>query len=280
MIINHGLGDEPTTRGGRGKNAMAIDVDHFFQEGALLEQQTPNESEPNQLWQIIPITESTYYFINYGTEMALGVSEWRGENPFWTGSANPFPEEEIEFLMVPRFVWNGSHCAVVQREFDPEDETQIWQPSEFPTNTTSGDTALYRMTLAMNLADSGLCFNIWEQFTFTGFRNICLFPGVKESSKYEDGSSLYGYWFKKTDKDVPVEPESINALKRENITVFSRDGAIILKGELYGKNVEIYTTIGQKIYSAKVNTSELNIPARHGVYIVKVDKLTTKLIVQ
>ena len=85
---------------------------------------------------------------------------------------------------------------------------------------------------------------------------------------------------KKTAEDVPDNSESIDELKKENITVFSRDGAIILGGELYGKTVEIYTTIGQKIYSAKINTTELNIPIKQGIYIVKVDRSTTKLLVQ
>ncbi len=280
MIINHGVGDEPATRGGVGRNAMSIDSDHFFEDGALLEQQTPDELQPNQLWKIVPITDSTYYFINKGTEMALGVSDWRGDNPFWTGSATPDDAEKISLLSVPGFNWSGSHRAVVQREFSEGEETQIWQPTEFPTNSTSGDTTFYRMTLAMHLVDSGLCFNIWEQWTFDGFTNICLFPGVKESSKYNDAGKLYGYWFKKTDQDVPDNSASINELEKENITVFSRDGAIILGGEMYGKTVEIYTSIGQKIYSAKVNTSELNIPIKQGIYIVKVDRFTTKLLVQ
>lgn len=280
MIINHGLGNEPTERGGLGRHAMGIDNNNMFVDGALLQQQAVDESSQIQQWQIIPITDSTYYFINRETEMALGLSEWRGDNPYWTGPDSPTDQDKIDLLTVPGFTWRGSHHAAVQREYIPGDETQIWQPTEFPSNTTSGDTVLYRMTMAMYLADSGLCFNIWEQWTFEGFRNICVFPGVEESEKYEDGTTLYGYWFKKTDEDVPQEPSIYEETLRDNISVFSINGTIVLNGELVNKTIEVYSMLGTKVYSTKANNSLVNIPIKQGVYIVKVDNFVTKLAVR
>ena len=277
MIINHGLGNEPTERGGLGRHAMGIDNNNMFVEGALIQQQAVNEELSIQQWQIIPITDSTYYFINRETEMALGLSEWRGDNPFWTGPASPTDQDKIDLLTVPGFNWKGSHRAAVQREFSPGDETQIWQPTLFPSNTSSGDTTFYRMTMAMNLADSGFCFNIWEQWTFEGFRNICVFPGTQENEKYVDGTTLYGYWFKQTTEEVP---QSINDNITENINVFTVNGTIILEGELHGKTIEVYSMLGTKVYSTKANTSVLNIPIKQGVYIVIADKFVTKQVVR
>ena len=276
MIVNHSLGGD-AARGGNGKNAIAIDDNHYFEEGAMLEQQVRNEFMPRQLWRIVPITDSTYYFINYGTGMALGLSDWRGLNPFWTGGAYPSTnDEKIALQAVPGFVWNGSQRTVVQREFNPGDETQIWQPTEFPTNSTSGDTVFYRMTMAMHLADSGFSFNVWERWTFDGFKNICIFPGVLESSLYTDATSLYAYWFYKTLLDLSSTGDHL----MENIHVYASNGSVIAKGELYGKNVEIYSILGTRIFSTLANSSELTIPIKNGLYIVKAGKMITKLVVE
>jgi len=273
LIINHSVGQNPN-----GKNAIAIDHERVMEEGALVEQQEPNEFLPTQLWQFIPITDSTYYIINFGTGMALGLSDWRGPNPFWTGAASPTSEEKDAALMVPSFIWNGSHPGVVQRTFSEGEPTQIWQPSLFPNNTTSGDTTFYRMTLAMNLADSGFAFNIWERRVLPGYRNICIFPGAgpAEPALYNDGNSLYSYRFVKTSQDI----SNTGKFLQEKINVYTRDGSIILSGELYGKNVEVYSILGTQVYSARVNASELYIPARQGLYIVKAGNLVTKLVVR
>jgi hypothetical protein len=277
MIINHGTNGASAERGGIGKNAIAIDDNHYLEEGALVQQQEPNQFLPRQLWQIVPITDSTYHFINYGTGKALGLADWRGLNPFWTGADYPSNnDEKISLKAVPGFIWNGSHRGVAQREFNSEDETQIWQPTQFPTGSTIGDTVFYRMSLAMNLKDSGFAFNVWERWTFTEFVNICIFPAIPyEQSLYDDVTSLYSYWFFKTDQDISGTGDFL----RENINVFNRNGSIVLKGELYGKQVEVFSILGTKIYSAKVNTSELTIPTRQGLYIVRAGNLVTKLVV-
>jgi hypothetical protein len=278
MIINHGTNGTSAERGGIGKNAIAIDDNHYLEDGAMVQQQERNQFMPRQLWQIVPVTDSTYYFINFGTGKALGLSTWRGLNPFWTGGAYPSSnDEKISLQAVPGFIWNGSQRAVVQHEFTPGDETQIWQPTQFPTNSVSGDTTFYRMTLAMNLRDSGFAFNVWERFTFAGFRNICIFPAIPfESSLYDDATSLYSYWFFQTVQNISSTGEFL----RENINVFARDGAIVLIGELYDKQVDVFSILGTKVYSKRVNASELNLPVRQGLYIVKAGNLITKLVVQ
>ena len=258
------------------KNALGIDNERFMQEGALVEQDEPNEFLQNQLWQIIPITDSTYNIINFGTGMALGLSDWRGANPFWTGSASPTSEEKDAALMVPSFDWHGWHRGVVQRTFIEGEPTQIWQPTEFPANSVSGDTTFYRMTMAMDLIDSGFCFNIWERRILPGYRNICAFPGTQESDLYIDPTSLYAWYFQETTTNV----SSVGKFLNEKINVYSRDGSIIVKGEINGRYVEVYSILGASIYSARVNTSELYIPVKQGLYIVKAGKLVTKLVVR
>ena len=47
-----------------------------------------------------------------------------------------------------------------------------------------------------------------------------------------------------------------------------------------GVDVDVYSILGQRIYSARANASELNIPARQGLYIVKAGNLVTKLVVR
>ncbi len=277
MIINHGTEGVSAERGGIGKNALGIDDDHIMEEGALLEQKTPNEFIPDQLWQIIPITDSTYRFVNYLTGMSLGLSDWRGSVPFWTGPDNSSLTDRVAELMVPALTWHGSHRAAIQTTFTEGDETQIWQPTPFPTTSTIGDTMFYRMTLAANLVDSGFAFNIWERFTFDGFRNICVFPAVPyESDLYDNVNSLYGYQLVQTMEDISSTGEFL----RENINVYTRDGSIILSGDLYGKHVEVYSILGTQVYSSRINASELYIPARQGLYIVKTGKLVTKLMVR
>lgn len=260
------------------KNALDIDNEHVMEEGALVMQSEPNEFLPTQLWQIIPITDSTYYIKNYGTGFYLGLSDWRGTNPFWTGPASPSTEEKDAALSVPSFIWNGSHPGVCQRDFMEGSETQIWQPSEFPTNTTVGDTTFYRVTLATHLVDSGFAFNVWERRILPGYRNICIFPGAgpAEPTLYNDATSLYAWYFQQTISDI----SGVSNFIKENINVYSGNGSIILRGELYGRQVEVYSILGKRVYSARVNASELSIPTRQGLYIVKAGNLVTKLVVQ
>src|SRR3989304_3280868 len=72
-------------------------------DGALIQQQVRDESD-GQLWQVIEASASTYYFINKGSGKALGVADWRGDNPFWEGSReNVTSEQKDEQLTVPSF---------------------------------------------------------------------------------------------------------------------------------------------------------------------------------
>ena len=267
MIINH-----------NSRNAIGVDDQNSFIPGALIQQQVPNELSDIQLWKVVPVTESTYIFINKNSELALGASTWRDINPFWVGDVNSATDEQKDAqLTVPRFNWRGAHRGIIQVTLNEADPLQIWQPTEFPTNTTIGDTTLYRMTLAMNLVDSGFCFNIWERRVLPGYKNICLFPGTQENDLYIDPTSLYAYFFQKTSQDVPT---SVNENVIDKFNIYSSHGNILIEGEIQNKTIEVYSILGNKIYETVAAGSVIHLEAERAIYIVRIGNSVTKIAVR
>lgn len=260
------------------KNAIGVDEANSSLNGALIQQQTRNDFAPIQMWKVVPLTESTYRFINKSTGMALGVSDWRGDNPFWQGSRDGVTSEDKDAqLTVPNFVWRGVHRGICQRTLNESDETQIWNPTQFPANSTSGDTTFYRMTLNMNLADSGFCFNVWERKILPGYRNICLFPGTQEADLYDLSTTLYAFYFVKTVMEVI---SSVNELSENNLTVYSSDGYIIAEGDIQNKVIEVYNILGKLVYRTYANSSVMHIEAKQAMYFVRIGSSVSKIAVR
>lgn len=256
--------------------ALGINYAEIGMDEALLEKQQPDGVTETQLWQVIPVSENTYIFKNKGSGMALGRTSWRGKRPDITND----PTNVWHFDM-----WSGHppHFGACQRIWAEGDSSQMWTPSKYDF---VNDTARYRMTNADDFNDSTWNFNLWrgDPAIHTGAeayqnKNIALAVGELESpDSYADVTSGLSFFFAQSFLEVPQSV--INNSMVENITVYSRNGSIILKGEVYGKDVEVYSILGTRVYSARVNRSELNIPVRQGLYIVKAGRYINKLVVK
>ena len=265
-----------TTRADAGVHpALGINFAEIGMDDALLEKQQPDGVTETQLWQVIPVSENTYIFKNKGSGMALGRTSWRGKRP---DIADPADVWHFD-------AWSGHppHFGACQRIWAEGDSSQMWTPFKFDF---VNDTARYRMTNADNFNDSTWSFNLWrgDAIIHTAAeayqnKNIALADGeLEEGSSWTDVTSGYSYFFAQTYLEVPQSV--INNSMVENIIVYSRNGSIILKGEVYGRDVEVYSILGTRVYSARVNRSELNIPVRQGLYIVKAGGYINKLVVQ
>jgi hypothetical protein len=257
--------------------ALGINVAEIDMDEALLEKQVPDGITETQLWQVIPVSDNTYKFKNKGSGMALGRTSWRGKRPDITND----PTNVWHFD-----AWSGHppHFGACQRIWAEGDSSQMWTPLKYDL---VNDTARYRMNNADNFNDSTWNFNLWRNTAVIETdptlvyqnKNIALADGELESSEaYADGTSNLAFFFAQSFLEVP--PSVINNSMVENITVYSSNGSIILKGEIYGKDVQVYSILGTKVYTARVNSSELNIPVRKGLYIVKAGRYINKLVVK
>jgi len=191
----------------------------------------------------------------------VGWTDWRGDNPD--------PDQTD-------FIWRGSWHGAAQRTFDPEEETQIWQPTYIGENE---DSIFYRMTSMVNYADSAFSFNCWSNVTDVGVKNIALIAGLTtEPDSYEDPNKGYSYFFEKTGYAVP--PSAIKQSSVNNIKIYSQNGFIFIKGDIKGKQVEVYNVLGKLIYQTNASTEELYIQADKGIYIIKAGDSVSKLVNQ
>jgi hypothetical protein len=256
--------------------ALGIDVAEKNNDEALLQKQTQDGMSASQLWQIIPVTDSTYRFKNMNSGMALGRTTWRGKRPDITGD----PTNVWHFD-----AWSGHppHFGVCQRIWNEEDPSQVWQPIQY---VYANDTPRYKMVNADHLHDSTWSFNLWRNDPLLHTdadayqnKNIALADGqLEESDKYKDATLGYSYFFTITFIEVPAS--ALNENLTENIHVYSVSGSIRLKGELYGKRVEVYSILGSRINSSLASSSEMNIDVKPGLYVVKAGKMVTKLVVK
>lgn len=266
---------------------IGIDDENPDLDGALVALQDPSIPSDGNLWQIIPINDSVYFIKNKRSEMALGLTDWRGTNPFWPTGVAGSDDTKKQNLTMPEFNWNGQHKGACQREFDETlaDSMLMWQPTLFPANSSTNDTILYRMTMAWHLRDSGLAFNVWERkgtIDWVNMRDICLFPGVKEAALYDgvDGpnTSWYAYYFLQTSENVPIV--SVNDVKIKNFNIYSANRNIIIKGEILNESIEVYNILGELIYQTTAPNSEINIKVNQGVYIIRVNNSVSKIAIQ
>ncbi len=240
-------------------NFLGIAGDDITIDGAQLQQQILEGGF--QLWEIRNVTDSTYRFINSHSGMALGWTTWRGTNPDPEGQS---------------FVWRGSWYGAAQRLYDPEDETQIWQPTYIGENE---DSIFYRVTSIVNYYDSAFSFNCWANVKDVGVKNIALIAGLTtEPDSYIDPNKGYSYFFEKTGYAVP--PSWIKQNSVNNINIYSQNGFIIIKGAIKGEQVEVFDILGKFIYQANASGEEIYIQADRGIYIIKAGDSVSKLVNQ
>lgn len=255
-------------------NVIGIDDMNPLLDGALVQQQenlAPIGTD-GHLWQVVAVTDSTVRFINKRSNMALGWTDWVGINPF-------FDPDEDPPTTKPAFDWRGKHEGAAQRELDVEDYRQEWQPSQFPVTSVRGDTTVWRMTSAFELADSGHCFNVWERTADVGMRNICIFPGVMENDLYIDCLTLYAYYFVATAFEVP--PSSIEQrIIQNSFVIYSSDGYIVVEGNIRNQEVEVYNILGGLVYRDNATSARMDIGVKEGIYVIRIGDFISKIAVQ
>lgn len=258
------------------QHAFGINMADMATDGAMVEQQLADGLSEGQLWQVIPVTDSTYRFKNKLTGMALGRTEWRGTNPAITD-----PNEAAW-----NFNWRGVWWGACQRIWNAADEWQVWQPFKLG-ESAAGDTVFYSIASTVYFSDSCFAWNLWRNSTVIETdplllhrnKNVALFSGkTQQAESYTDPTNNYSYFFTQSILEVP--PSVIGEDMMENIHVYSSNGSIFITGELYGKYVDIYSILGKKVYSKLVDASEVSVPVRQGLYIVKAGDRVTKLVVR
>jgi len=265
---------QPSRNNGPGYVALGINMSDMAVDEALLEKQTPDGISAGQLWQIVPVTDSSYRFKNKASGMALGVTTWIGLRPDITDPAD-----------VWHFKWTGWWPGACQRVWNNDDPSQEWIPVKF--EDLVNDTSRYRMANVDNYHDSLNVFNLWRNTAVLETdpalayqnKNIAVVSHVRiNEGSYTDYTRGYSYFFTKTIMQVP--PSALNTQFTENISIYASKGTIVLQGELNGKHVDIYSILGTRIYSALANASRLDIPIKQGLYIVRAGKMITKLVVE
>ena len=256
-------------------HAFGINSLDKSKDGALIEQQLATGTGAGQLWQIIAVTDSTYKFINKNSGMALSRTTWRGTNP-----------DIAEPTDVWHFVWRGYWGGVCHRPQSQTDEWQVWQPWKLGESAAK-DTIFYSIASAVNFKDSCLAWNLWRRSVVLQTdptliyqnKNVCLFSGLtQQAESYSLPDNNYSYFFTKTKINVPASAVYMNSI--ENITVFSNDGFLIIKGEVTGKTIDVYSILGTQVYSTMAKSSELKIALKKGLYLVKTGNMVTKLVVE
>ncbi len=253
--------------------ALGVNLVDQATDQALLEKETADGFSEGQLWQIIAVNDSSYRFKNKGTGMAIGITTWRGLNPSITDPAD-----------VWNFIWNGWWHGVCQRTWDNEDASQVWVPKKYVDLVN--DTSRYRLANMSGYPDSLFVWNLWRNtgvietdpaLTYQN-KNVALINHtfVQEAS-YTDYTRGYSYFFTQSILEVP--PSALDVNYQEEIAVFASENTINIRGELLNKNIEVYTILGTKVYSDIGKSTDLYIPVKKGVYIVRTGKMITKLVV-
>jgi len=102
-----------------------------------------------------------------------------------------------------------------------------------------------------------------------------LVSGVRDYTAYNANEGLY---FDFVPMEVSYTPSAVPNLLDSNIDISVRSGSIILN-QVSGMNINVFSVDGRSIKQIKTANSVESIPVQKGVYVVKVNNGTQKVVV-
>ncbi len=237
---------------------------------------------PNELWQIIQVTDSTYRLINKETELALSRTFERPAIATYVGT----PGAEDVGQTFPYTDWPsfGYSWPGIATQFPVEtDNLQVWHVFPIPeaNQPIGGDTLTYTIVNMGMDYDSLFSINVWRTRSgpdYYGTQNFCFYGFIDAAPDLLLPDATI--FFIKTTEEAPVS--SIKEANVASVLVFAKNGAINIRRIETGQSIQVFNIVGIKVSDTQATSSALNIDIgnKTGIYFVKIGDSMHKVLVQ